>query len=307
MVGLVEIPAVPPPGLGFSVSHQKVELEIDLAQRHLSGRTEVTIVPDFADLKTIRLNCRQCQIIRSSMNGKPVTSWEYSDPYKESTLPWRAGVHQYHLLQQRIENELKVRPEQELALNLPRSVRIGELDPFTPDSQGPVLAKTADGVKNGFSDAIVIDLTQNTKTAVEHIVRFTPIIVRIEFIVEEIRDGLHFVGWEEGDLRYPHVYTRNSSPSAASCLFPCLDVIDSRCTWEFSIKCPRTIGDALKAAVSNGSIVGDGVNGDHNSARAEDGLSNFTNEDQALDLVIICSGEMTDEVMKPLEANGCIC
>ena len=307
MVGLVEVPAAPPPGLGYSVSHQKVELEIDLAQRRLSGKTEITVISDTADLKTIRLNCRQCQIIRSSINGKPVTSWEYSDPYKETTLPWRAGVHQYHLLHQRIEKELKVRPEPELVLNIPKSVKIGELDPFASDSQSSVLAKTTESAKGGLSDAIFIDLTQNTKTAVEQVVRFTPIIVRVEFIAEEIRDGLHFVGWEEGDLRYPHAYTRNSSSSAASCLFPCLDVIDSRCTWELSIKSPRTIGDALKAAASNDSVIGNGLNGDHNKAKVEDELASFNSEDQALDLVVICSGEMTDEVMKPFKANGCIC
>lgn len=304
MVGLVEVPTAPLPGLGFSVSHQKVELDVDLAQRRLSGRTEITIIPDSTDLKTIRLNCRQCQIVRPSINGKAVTSWEYSDPYKESTLPWRAGVHQYHLLQQRIENQLKVRPEPELVVNIPKSIRIGELDPFAPDTQSPLTAKTAEGNRGIPNDAIIIDLTQNTKAAIEQVVRFTPIIFRVEFTIEEIRDGLHFVGWEEGDFRYPHAYTRNSSPSAASCLFPCLDVIDSRSTWEVSIRCARTIGDALKHTVRKDAGVANGVNGDHNKAELEDDLSKFNNEDQALDLVIVCSGNMTDEVMKPLKAYG---
>jgi len=70
--------------------------------------------------------------------------------------------------------------------------------------------------------------------------------ISIPFRSKNIRDGLHFVGVDEGDSRYPHVYTRHSlEPGTASCIFPCVDDPGSRHPWKISIKCPRTLGDVF--------------------------------------------------------------
>ena len=58
MPGIVELPTKKPT-LGFSVAHQKVDLEIDFASKSLNGKTEITIHPHQKDLKFIRLNFRQ--------------------------------------------------------------------------------------------------------------------------------------------------------------------------------------------------------------------------------------------------------
>ena len=301
MVDLVEVPRPIPAALGFSVSHQKVQLDIDPVFRRLKGRTEITIIPDSAELKTIRLDCRQCQLKAPTINGKAVASWSYTDPYEDSKLHWRAGVHQHHMLRQRIEDQLKVKPEQELVINLPKNIKIEELDPFSIEAQTILVGRPLDSAKTDTSDPNFVDLTQNTRTAVEQIVRFTPIILCVEFTIDEIRDGMHFAGWDEGELQYPHAYTRNSSARATSCLFPCLDTIESRCTWEVSIKCPRSIGDAWN--ISSG---GNTVQKKEAPDSAKNSLLNFSREDQALDLVTICSGDMTDEVHSILSSCNCL-
>ena len=185
-----------------------------------------------------------------------------------------------------MEGQFKVPPpEPELVVNLPKSTKIQELDPFvTIDSSG----------KMG-GDTIVLDITQNAKPTVDPITRFTSIIVSVDFTIENIRDGMQFVGCSPGDLQYPHAYTQNSMPGSASCLFPCLDAIDSRPTWEVSIKCPRTIGDAFRKSNATNAAVINGITG---QALIEEalGFSSFSDEEQALDLVVICSGDMTDEV-----------
>lgn len=273
------------PDLGFSVLHQRVQLDIDLTHRKLRGSTEITISPHSADLKTIRLNCRQCSLNRLSVNGKPIASMTYTDPYKRSKLNWQADVHQHHMLQERIEGVLKVPPpEPELVVNLPKSTRIFELDPMA----------SLDSAGRSAGDTVVVDLSQASRPAVDQSTRFSSITVSVDFTINEIRDGMQFCGWNDGDLQYPHAYSQNSVPGSACCLFPCLDAIDSRSTWEISIKCPRTIGDAFKP-FSSPSLT-NGTNGVEVSQEEADWLQSFSDEEKALDLVVVCSGDMTDEV-----------
>ena len=305
MVGLVDLPSPHPPGLGFSVSHQKVEFDIDILSRSLKGRAEITINPHFRELKTIRLNCRQCELTRLSVNGKPSSSAPYQDPYSRATLPWSASVHQYHMLRQKLEGQLKSSPEEELVVNLPKSIRIDELDPLSVEAQNILVTKSMGGAQRGSGDSLASDLAQAPRAVVDHNLRFTPITLVVEYVMRNIRDGIQFVGWEHGDLRYPHAYTKNSlAPGAACCIFPCLDDISSRCTWEISIKCAKSIGDALEKVrkpqtqiqINGSNGAANGINGDHASNVTDHG-SSFSDEDKALDLVVICTGDMTDEVM----------
>lgn len=304
MAPIPELPIPLAPELGFSISHQKVELDIDILARSLRGRTEITVNPHSRDLKSIRLNCRQCDLTRLSVNGKPSSGATYEDPYKRVTLPWKAGAHQFHMLQQRVEGQLKNPPEEDLSVTLPKSLRIEELDPFSEEAQNMPLSKSL-GSSKGDGSVNGIDLVQNSRTAADQTARFTPIQLNIEFVVKKIRDGMHFVGWEEGDLRYPHAYTTNSlSPGTACCLFPCTDDLASRSTFEISITCRKTLGDALGSSKSepqfNGTNstngVSNGVSEHHASPSTSSKPSNFNDEDKALDLAVICTGNLTDEV-----------
>ena len=303
MVGLVDVPSPQAPGAGFSIQHQKVELDIDLLRRSVTGRTELLIYPHTKDLRVIRLNCRQCEPIFMTINGKPTSSGPYIDPHKNAVLPWDAGVHQHHMLRRKLEGQLKDPPEEELVVNLPKNFKIEELDPFSAEAQNTLVSKFGSS-KRDSNDNTAVDLVQAVRTGIEQSPRFTPVTLRIEYVIHKIRDGMHFVGWEDGDLRYPHAYTRNSlSPGTACCLFPCADDPTSRCTWEISIKCPRSIGDALNSSRSrelfsvNGSAAhSNGRNGSHDGQRSEEDRFSFSDEDRALDLAVICTGNMTDEV-----------
>ena len=304
MVGLMDLPSPQPPGLGFSILHQKVELDIDILSRSLKGRAEITINPHFRELKTIRLNCRQCELTRLSVNGKPSSSAPYQDPYSRAKLPWSADVHQHHMLRQKLEGQLKSPPEEELVVNLPKSIRIDELDPLSLEAQNLLVTKSIGGAQRGSGDSLAGDLAQVPRAVVDQNLRYTPVTLIVEYMMKDIRDGIQFVGWEDGDLRYPHVYTKNSlAPGAACCVFPCLDDISSRCTWEISIKCARTIGDALakvqkpltQRQLNDSSGASNGINGDRAST-VTGRSTNFSDEDKALELAVICTGDMTDEV-----------
>lgn len=306
MAPIVENASPQPADLGFSVSQQKVELDIDLRSRSLTGRTNITINPHSRDLRIIRLNCRQAVVKRLTLNRKPGSAFANTDPYKNAKLGWNAaGIQQYDMLQRKLEGQFKDPPDEELSVALPKNFKIDELDPFSEDGQNILLSRTSANTKRNSDDGSAIDLLQSSRTAIEQTARFTPITLIIEYVVEKIRDGMHFVGWEEGDLRYPHAYTTNSlSPGAACCLFPCVDNLTSKCTWEISIKCERTVGDALQQPPnSNSELQASGILGVSNSANGINGhrkidvqSNNFTDEDKALDMAVLCTGDVTDEV-----------
>lgn len=276
------------PDLGFSVLHQRVALDIDPVLRKLRGTTEITIAPHSTDLKTIRLHCRQCNIKRLNLNGRPCASMGYLDPYKRCRLNWQTDIHQYHMLQDRLEGQLKVPPaEPELVVTLSKNTKIQELS--QPIALDQFLKSTG-------TDVNMVDSSQNAKSQIDQTTRFTPIVMSIEFTIDEIRDGLQFTGWNQGDLQYPHAFSKSSLPGTACCLFPCLDAVDSLSTWEISITCPRTIGDAFRSLQSNHSSAGRESIGTKSQHLETDDTPNFSVEEQALDLVVVCSGDLTDEV-----------
>jgi len=119
---------------------------------------------------------------------------------------------------------------------------------------------------------------------------FVPIVVRIEFTLENIRDGFHFVGCEPEDQRFPHAYTTHSPlPGSSSAIFPCIDDVHVKCTWDLEITVPRTIGDIRRAA-KGWSEGGDTAMTNIGEAAGE------IDEYSDLDLVVICSGDLQDEV-----------
>ncbi|KAL8905811.1 MAG: hypothetical protein Q9171_006524 [Xanthocarpia ochracea] len=298
MASIIDPHSAQPLSPGFSLTHQKVELDIDLLARRLKGRAEININPHSKDLRSVRLNCRQCDIKRITVNNKPCPNYVYEEPYNKTTLPWKASVHQHHMLRNKIEAHLKSPPDGELVINLPKSVKIEELDPFAIPASTPLATRSSVGL-NSKDDLPGEALS--ARTAIEQDLRYKSLAVEIEFVISKIRDGMQFVGWEEEDLRYPHAYTKSfSAPGGVCCLFPCLDDLAARCTWELSIKCSKTLGDAFSPPQSdapNGTRNGmNGVHKDIAKAALDPFQSNLSAEDQALEISVICTGELTDEV-----------
>ncbi|KAL8826525.1 MAG: hypothetical protein Q9191_003749 [Dirinaria sp. TL-2023a] len=299
MVGLIVTSSDSVPETPFSILHQKVELEIDLLSRSLRGKTEININPHLKGLKSISLNCRQCDIKRVFVNGKACSNYTYDDPYTEANLSWKAGVRQWKMLKSKIQDTLKDPPEEELVITFPKSVKIDDLDPFTVEAQKVLLPK------KDAADASSLDITQGTRAVVEQGSQFTSVTVTVEYTIDKIRDGMQFVGWDQADLRYPHAYTTQSAATgAACCLFPCIDKLTSRCTWDISITCSRTIGDAIwQSQMSSKMSSLNGVNGQHATEESTLSRDSFSEEDKLLDLVVVGTGELTDEIVNATDSS----
>ncbi|ODH28599.1 hypothetical protein ACO22_03917 [Paracoccidioides brasiliensis] len=284
MHGVVETSAPARSGLGFSVVHQKVELDIDFVNRSLKGKTEITIQPHCKELKTIRLNFRQGELKRLNVSGKAPTT-KYTNPYDSFRL---YGVNQHQKLSKRLEPLLKNPPDPELVVTVPKSVRIDELDPFSAEAQLQLALRTSGGADDTADGQLASRATETS------LPKYTMLTVNAEFTIDRPKDGLQFVGVENSDRRYPHVFTINSLEPIGGCsLFPCVEDISSRCTWDISIRCPRTLGDALypkgrESQVTNGATKG------WNALLRKPGISA---DDESLDMVVTCSGNLTDEIM----------
>lgn len=289
MPGVVDTPAGPAwPGLGYSIGHQKVELEIDFANRCLKGKTEITIHPHIKDLKIIGLNFRQGEVKRVTVNGKTPPSVQHADPYDTLQL---YGSHYHGRLASKIQDLLKTPPQPDLMVTIPKNVRIDELDPLSIEAQSQMALRATATAEDPEGPL-------NSKAAEAALPRFTELTVNIEFAIDNVRDGLQFVGVGSGDRRYPHAYTTNPLGYGVGCpLFPCLDDPVSRCSWEISIKVPCSLGCVFDRRPRDQSSASAASRSKTTTSR------HFSPDDETLDLTVICSGDLTDEIVDPKDPS----
>ncbi|EXJ58437.1 hypothetical protein A1O7_05862 [Cladophialophora yegresii CBS 114405] len=275
-----------PPGIReptFTVAHQKVELEISFNQEVI-GRTEITIYPDSADLKEIALHGRQCTINKVLVNGIPSASVQHDDPCDQLRLHAPGSVHQHHLLAEKIAGSIGAEPEPDIIITLPKKVRIVPVEVAEVHTQAAGTIKITNPQSQGASATEVTQALADTTAA-----QFTPLTVVIEFESCHARESLQFSTGRRGSGRWPHAYTRTKmGAGGASSLFPCVDKLNSRCTWDISIKCPRSVGDAINQAISSDP-----------AALSQDVANNDPARQsyESMDMVVICSGELTDEIL----------
>lgn len=288
--------ARPPVSRDFTVQQQNLELEVDFATQSLKGITEIIIVPLSKDLRKVSLHCRVSKITYLTIDGRPATGFDYSNPY-DKTKPHKTwDAHQYHLFRERFKNQYAEEPREELSAKFPRSVVVQEIT-STGGPQDGFFSRAPRG--NG---SISVPLETPPTSTAELDATYAPITLKIGFETPQIRDGLHFVGMNGNDQRYPHAYTTNSSvPGPACALFPCLDDPSIRCHWSVTIKYPRTLGDALKIPLPAGDKADDGTEGDSDLyLQNEYGL---TEKERALEMVVACSGTVSDESPAPTDSS----
>ncbi|KAK5107540.1 hypothetical protein LTR62_001028 [Meristemomyces frigidus] len=294
----------------YTILKQRVDLDVDFATQTIKGSTEITLQPLVKELKRVQLHCRQCRPT-SIYAGGITAKYEYDDPYQRLRMPRGSTVHQHQLLKEKIGRALHPRPDTELTVLLPPKLKIQELhlEPVNAlprlqhaDTRTPTLQKQESEAMAAVAETSTLPITQSQGP------QFAPIKLSIEFETTSFRDGIHWVGCEDGDKRYPYMYTKAERwPGNTSCIFPCLDDRTTRCSWDISIRCARTLGDAFRVPPSqldNLAVQGDVAmtNGleEHvvNSTKAADQYQiDLSEEDAALELAVICVGDQVEDVI----------
>jgi transcription initiation factor TFIID subunit 2 len=262
-------------GDAFQLLKQQLELDVSFCPRQVKGKTTLDILPGKARLRELTLNARQLKPTSIKIEGH-TASFSYSNLHQRMTLYPGTDLGQYHYAKDRIQRHVN-ESEDELVIYLPDSVKIREVKP--EEAGQPV-------------DALGTF--------------YAPLKVEIEYILDDFRDGLHFAGVEDGDSRFPHAYTRNSPfPGTASCLFPCIDDGETRCPFDMSIRYPRTMGDALSkhsAAAGTPQVLANGTEKADSVMSDADDDAGFSEEEKAMEMQVICSGVLTDDVSSPVAA-----
>lgn len=276
-------PAAEPVAPKFMVAHQKIDLDFSFDQQ-ISGTTEITIYPESQDLREIRLHGRQCNIKKVLVNNTPPSSVRHRDPCEQLALHCNGSVNQHHLLTEKIAGSIANPPDPDIIITLPKKIRI------LPVNIAEIHTQSADPIKIQDSQSANAPVPEATQALSDTTVaRFTPLTVFIEFESCHVRESVQFVVGKRGSGRWPHAYTRKRlSSGGASSLFPCVDIINSRCTWDISIRSPRTVGDAIDQ-ISPSNIRRNNVDGSVKSAPHQ-GY-------EATEMVVICSGELTDDIV----------
>jgi transcription initiation factor TFIID subunit 2 len=295
---------LPPGAEPFVILKQLVELDINFREKSISGVSTIHLFTINPDLDEITLDARQCDIdlANITVDGFRTTA-TFSDPYDLAQTPrhWQIGAAQHHVVKRRMaplrparrpevpnkdritlpccvpaDRALKVSLRPNGPFNEPR--RTLKIKPMRADKDAPVDRPDPNDEKNGIK-------------------------ISIPFRSKTIRDGLHFVGVDEGDLRYAHVYTRHSiEPGTASCIFPCVDDPGSRHPWKISIKCPRTLGDALEQPLATQPVQ---ATNDSRKRKFGDAVPptppphRLDEEDKLREMTVVCSGNLSGEQIDP--------
>ena len=296
----------------YSILKQSVDLDIDFGGRSLKGSTEVTVQPLAKSLKQIRLHSRQCKPTAIQVGGI-TAKWEYHEPYSRARMPEQSGVAQHEMLKERVKKSLRPEPEPELLITLPPKLKIQELQVEQGAVAPPINATPVPHKEE--SEAVAVAETPTVANAAQQGPQFAPVKLFIEFEIAEFRDGLHWIGHSEGDMRFPCMYTK-AEPWAgtSSCIFPCVDDATSRCSWEISIRCARTLGEAYRInarprELPNGNDEANQADVDvANGAGAalkpvqsteqptHDYLISLSEEEAAMELTVVCVGDLVDDV-----------
>ncbi|PKS09899.1 hypothetical protein jhhlp_004522 [Lomentospora prolificans] len=296
------------PPFQYFLIRQDVELEINFLERSLKGKTEIMIhALDSSTLQEIAIDARQCKIdtdkitVQKMRNGQPIgppsaAPATYVDSYGLLDQPNLYRWNAKHASIRKIRLRPLIRTRQ---TDLPAEDR--KFAGCTP-VDGSLRVKIKNDEQSSNHRIIVRKPSANSASAFMDGKSDDEMsyVISIPFETKDIRDGLQFVGVEPGDMRYPHAYTRHSyEPGTACCLFPCIDDHGSLGDWKISIKCPRTLGDVLhQPLVTQRQTTGNGSAEDQ-SAENSAVEHILSEEDKLLEMTVVCSGLLTDEIIDP--------
>jgi transcription initiation factor TFIID subunit 2 len=279
----------------YSISQQDVDIDIDFAQRCIRGTTRIVVEPLERDLRELKFSCRQMIIKRVKVDRYPVYNYEYDDPYKSLTIRDEYTVHQHHWMKDNVMNGFTHKADPDLRIPMPPKMRV--------QSEGRVLLRLGSSLSLANSVPTPVSATADDGSS-----NFKKFTVEIQYEMRNVRDGLHWVGLEDGDHRYPHVYTYSNSlvHTLANYVFPCVDQADKKFLWRVSITCPRTLGDIYapsalskktqeNEAIKNGEKKGMFNGGQVQAVQDVKNINSpFSEAEKGLEMQVVCSGYMED-------------
>ncbi|CAG8640836.1 15270_t:CDS:10 [Cetraspora pellucida] len=132
---------------------------------------------------------------------------------------------------------------------------VGEITIYLPDEITDI------PIINGVSRFCLISIGFLLSYVAFQAEEWVPLIVRVDFILEKPKAGVHFKLPDDDKQKYksqcdPYMFTINSPlPGATRCWLPCLDRIRDRCSWDFFITVTDIEGFNSIMVVCSGNLV----------------------------------------------------
>ncbi|KAI8981206.1 hypothetical protein BD414DRAFT_93257 [Trametes punicea] len=256
---------------GFTISHQKVVLEIDFSGL-IWGYTTITLNPTSKDLKTIHLHARQCVIHGVTVGSFPA-DFVHNDPFAHLSISNPQDVHNHPELKRRVYSALAESDEGELSISIPREVAV---TPSGSRAQAGLVSEAATPEPQ---------TPGHIAQPAHSVTEYKQIEVTITYSLKNPADGVQFVLPSDAySTRVPHVFTTPASPDAARCWVPCIDNLWEKCAWDFEFVVPRSLEQHDPAS-------------DHEDEPPEG---------DEYPTVVVCSGELTEQVAHPYNSSKTI-
>ncbi|ORZ15810.1 hypothetical protein BCR42DRAFT_415941 [Absidia repens] len=256
----------------FTLSHERFVLDVDPYRRFIEGSAELTIQP-LEQLSNIRINSRHCYITKTYVNGIPV-DWNSSDPVSDLTLGGNTNVAHHQIYKSKYLAALRDADDGELYISIPQHCVKQMTESEAQLISNQIFLQSHTDMNEDGSEKPVNSNETNTPS-------YAPIVIRIDFKLEDPRAGIVFVEPDDdiAPYRAHHLYTVNQPlPGATRAWLPCIDRIAERCTWDMEFVVPRRMG-------------GNAMDIDSDSTYEEDAT------------VVVCSGEVVEQVIHPKDPS----
>ncbi|KAF0711876.1 hypothetical protein As57867_004993, partial [Aphanomyces stellatus] len=227
----------------YEYLQQRLRLRVELMEKRLEGVSELILAPKSADLKRIRVNCRQCKVSKVTVNGIDARFEHHdflSEIVQESYRDWNSFDLFYR-------GAIVASKEGTLVIDLPQGLDI-------VDKKATSTANTAtdDDETDEEKESVVWDVDTLPPSPTD----YAPLCVRIEYMVTNPRGGVRFMLPDElNPNRIPHMYTY-CGPFGGLCdgartWMPCRDSLKDTCTFRIELVVPASC-----VAVCSGRLVG---------------------------------------------------
>ncbi|GMF09106.1 unnamed protein product [Phytophthora lilii] len=230
----------------FEYLQQRVALRVDVLRRHVAGVAEVVLAPRAAELRVLRLHARQLRVRSVRIDGA-AASFEQLNFLGEVVDENYRDLATFDLF---YRGAIVASKEGELIVEIPREVSFQEDEEDADDSSNlrrdQQVAKDDDEETEVGShqeqklvlDAWDLDRVPKSSTG------FKPVVVRIEYDIDEPTGGVRFVLPDEQyqPKRSPHMYTY-CGPFGGLCdgarsWMPCRDTLRDACTFRIELTVP---------------------------------------------------------------------
>ncbi|KAG1450870.1 hypothetical protein G6F46_007102 [Rhizopus delemar] len=218
----------------------------------------------------IRLNCRQCKIQKIFVDDTAV-EFTHSDAVDDLNLGTNTTIAHHQVYKSKYLNALREADEGELLIQLPADY-IKQIGTRVDMSQVPQQQLKSQQQKDEIVDK---------PPKIEPV--FASLIIRIEYTLENPRNGIVFVQQNDeiAPYRSNHMYTVNQPlPGSTRSWLPCVDRMSERCTWDMEFIVPRK---------ENGISIPE-----------YDGEGSFDEENG---MMVVCSGDVIEQVLHPTDST----